>query len=187
MAEGAEHLGTITVNGSVYDIIENTRVEQPSILGTQTFQQYFSIRRDTRNSGIINITEHFEAWELLGLELGKMYEVSFVVEGYQSSGNFNFTELDVLIDDGTGIKTEGSASSEEVLIYPNPNNGDLMIEVNEAIQNTRIRIFDMLGKTVYSLDRLYEKKLQVSDLNQGMYFVHLNSDKVNSINKVLVR
>ncbi len=98
MAAGATLKGTIEANGSIYDIYENTRVNQPSIVGNTTFQQYFSIRRDVRNSGTINISEHFNKWESLGMEMGKIYEVSFVIEGYQSSGSFEVTDLDVIVN-----------------------------------------------------------------------------------------
>lgn len=98
MAKDAVFKGTVEVNGSIYDIYEYTRVNQPSIVGNTTFQQYFSIRRDKRNSGTINITDHFKKWEALGMNLGKLYEVSMVVEGYQSSGDFKFKKLEVLID-----------------------------------------------------------------------------------------
>lgn len=98
MSDGATLKGTISVNGGIYDIYENTRVNQPSIVGNTTFPQYFSIRKDTRNSGTINISEHFNKWESLGMKMGKMHEVSFVVEGYKSNGSFNFSELDVFIE-----------------------------------------------------------------------------------------
>lgn len=98
MDANATLMDSINVNGSIYDIYKNTRVNQPSIEGNTTFQQFFSIRRDTRDSGTINISKHFDKWESLGMEMGKMYEVSFVVEGYQSSGSFEFTELDVYVE-----------------------------------------------------------------------------------------
>lgn len=97
MAPGTEHKGSFEVDGSVYDVYESTRINQPSILGTATFQQYFSIRRDVRNSGTIDITAHFNEWESMGMELGKMNEVAFVVEGYRSKGKFEFTELEVKV------------------------------------------------------------------------------------------
>jgi len=31
------------------------------------------------------------------MEMGKMYEVSFVIEGYQSSGSFEMNALDVIV------------------------------------------------------------------------------------------
>ena len=98
MAEGSVLKDSFEIDGSIYDIYESTRVNQPSIIGNTTFQQYFSIRRDVRNSGSIDISAHFDKWESLGMELGKMNEVAFVVEGYKSNGRFEFTELEVKVE-----------------------------------------------------------------------------------------
>lgn len=97
MADSAQLKGTIFMNGSYYDIYENVRVNQPSINGITTFKQYFSIRRNKQSSGEINISEHFAKWEELGMDMGKMYEVSFVVEGYQNSGKFKFKNLNLFV------------------------------------------------------------------------------------------
>ena len=90
-SKNAEYKGSFKTNGSVYDIYEKTRINKPSIKGKTTFQQYFSIRRDLRNKGTINISQHFNKWETLGMTLGKIHEVSFVVEGYKNSGEFYFS------------------------------------------------------------------------------------------------
>jgi endo-1,4-beta-xylanase len=97
MSPDAKLKGSFEVNGSFYDIYTKTRLDKPSILGITTFQQYFSIRREKRNSGTINISDHFKQWESLGMQMGKLDEVSFVVEGFKSSGSVAFKELDVFI------------------------------------------------------------------------------------------
>ena len=97
MAEGSTLKGTIEIDGSIYDIYQNTRINQPSIVGMTTFEQYFSIRRDVRNSGTIDISGHFDKWSSLGMPMGKLDEVSFVVEGYKSNGTFEFKELEVVV------------------------------------------------------------------------------------------
>jgi endo-1,4-beta-xylanase len=112
MQEGAKSKGSITINGSTYDIYENTRVNQPSISGITTFQQYFSIRRDKRSSGTINISDHFDKWESLGMKLGKLHEVSFVVEGYKSSGSFAFNALDIFVNNTSNGSRDAGATAQ---------------------------------------------------------------------------
>lgn len=91
----AEKMGTMVDRGAAYDIIRVPRINAPSIRGNRDFMQYFSIRQDKRNRGLIDISHHFEHWERLGMKLGMLHEVSMVVEGYKNSGSARFTALEV--------------------------------------------------------------------------------------------
>jgi endo-1,4-beta-xylanase len=90
---GGSVLGSFTMDGAVYNVVKNVRIQKPSIDGTRTFTQYFSIRQTPRRSGTISITEHFKQWESMGLRLGKMYEAKFLVEADGGEGWLEFSYL----------------------------------------------------------------------------------------------
>ena len=105
-------LGTVSVDGGTYDIYKTTRVNQPSIDGNTTFDQYWSVRQNkpsangTKIEGRISVSKHFEAWEKVGLKMGKMYEVALNIEGYQSSGSANVYKNVLTIGKGEGGTTD---------------------------------------------------------------------------------
>lgn len=99
---GVGYKGDIEVDGGIYEVYVNTRIEMPSIQGKKTFEQYYSVRKDKRTSGTITVSDHFKAWEELGLDMsGKMYEVSFCVEGFNSSGSANVYKHVLTVGDTT--------------------------------------------------------------------------------------
>jgi hypothetical protein len=102
--DGAEKKGTVTLNGNTYDIAKTMRYNQPSIEGTKTFPQYWSIRQTSgsRNNttnymkGTIDVSKHFDAWSKSGLDMsGTLYEVSLNIEGYRSNGSANVKSVNV--------------------------------------------------------------------------------------------
>jgi len=91
---GGSEAGSFTVDGATYKIIKNTRTNAPSINGTATFTQYFSIRQTPRKSGTISVTKHFEKWAELSMELGNMYECKFLVEAGGGTGWLELSNLE---------------------------------------------------------------------------------------------
>ena len=114
-----ERKGNVTLNGNTYEIAKTMRYNQPSLDGTSTFPQYWSIRTTSGSAnnqtnymkGTIDVSKHFDAWSQAGLDMsGTLYEVSLNIEGYRSNGSANVKSVTVTTnatDDQMGQQTGG--------------------------------------------------------------------------------
>ena len=80
--------GTAFIDGSEYIVYEKNYIKRLTIKGMQTFKQYWSVRVNMRNSGIVSVSEHFRTWETFEMNLGAMFETALMIisEDKENSG-----------------------------------------------------------------------------------------------------
>lgn len=75
----------------------------------------------------------------------------------------------------------------DFLLYPNPNFGNLTINIKGNESNYSIVILDLLGRIVKEFTISNQlSNLDVSELKTGVYLVKVSSDKMNACKKLII-
>ena len=83
--------GTVYSDGSTYTIFTTIRRGLPTISGSPTLKQYWSVRQNKRSSGSVTMSNHFNAWSTYNMTFGQHNFQIVSTEGYYSSGSANVT------------------------------------------------------------------------------------------------
>jgi hypothetical protein len=91
-----------------------------------------------------------------------------------------------LFDETTGVARSNEANIS-LQIYPNPAKDVIYFKIPEADKNTilRIEIVDASGRLIRQIET-HSRSLDISDLNQGIYYIRTISGSIIYHSKLLI-
>ena len=106
------------------------------------------------------------------------------------------TDFDGRFDHFTPLSITIQISQSEFVVYPNPSNGRISIEISSGFDNDEImiRIFSLDGNLLYSKSVTQEateasRKFQIDvseEIPSGVYIIQLRSEQENQSKKLII-
>lgn len=94
-----------------------------------------------------------------------------------------FTDFDITLD--TPDFNNNDQIKSNVIVYPNPTKNIINIKTHNGEEVTKVKVYDLLGKQVYTSTNNVEHNL--SNLNDGIYIVKVFTDKSNYSSKLVIK
>lgn len=138
--------------------------------------------------------EYFILVDIPGLDTNNTYHKVL------DAANPSYGNLDFFVDSAkinptgiVGIK-EVIINNNRMLVYPNPTNGNINIEISlNQSSLVKIDVMDLFGRIVQNIvpqDRFNDRELKVnstlSGIKPGVYFINVKIDDANRTTKIIV-
>ena len=110
-----------------------------------------------------------------------------------NDGDFinNYVSDDNLYDNNTSLVdyiNNDNLTNKKISIHPNPNNGSFYVSLlNNEDEIIGIRVFDTMGKTIYSNDRFHGGEIVLPNAKQGLYYVVVTLKDKTITEKIIIK
>lgn len=114
-------------------------------------------------------------------------QVEFLNSTVGFTGGFNASATVGGISKYTGtVLPRQTFETEGFAVYPNPINDTFSIQNGNNITVTGLTISDINGRTVKNINvNAIENQINISDLNSGVYFLNITSEKGSATKKII--
>ena len=166
------NLGIDGSNGDIYVGVASSVYQTNPTAQTTTQIEVFKVLADL--STYTNLGQ-VANWTNAGNNVPNDFDVEYILGkchvgyvNFQDSAKVSVKSFDMTssIDNVTTIETN---------IYPNPTTGNITVNCNE--ENVSLQVIDITGRIIYQEKNFINRaQLDLSNSNNGIYFVKLNSD-----------
>ena len=137
------------------------------------FAKEYKIKYYSPYDQVNSIKEETKWGSKITLDFPEMDTLDIVLfEAFLMGGNFKSMSSDSTNEEKRISKEPKDKSNDEVLVYPNPNNGRFIVNINNIEKVNNIEIVDQLGRTVdVRSNFVRENQFSKTKLSPGNYWV----------------
>lgn len=103
-----------------------------------------------------------------------------------NSSDWNTYASDTCSDLGNKTTQENVDSTIKFTAFPNPNNGNFSISVENINTTTLVEIHSIIGQKVYSNTIQNDSQIEINSLSKGIYYVRVSNTVFNKVSKVII-
>jgi hypothetical protein len=139
-------------------------------------------------TSVLALTANATVWndaQIVDLSSYNTFTNVLIAFRYNDQFNWGFS---LGIDDvelhDTDLLSNDDFTNNVITLYPNPTSDKLFLNTNSSIK--LIKVINMLGQEVLSIkDELFDGSIDVSNLQKGTYFLHVETELRNSVTKFI--
>ena len=84
------------------------------------------------------------------------------------------------------------SNADQLKVYPNPSNGEFVLDFNnlEIKGSVTVKVYNAMGQLVFEreyIDIANQESIRLSEVNSGMYMIHIISDQFSIIKKIEIQ
>lgn len=132
------------------------------------------VEAGTNIQGTFNFTIPSETVPTENLATGLNYKIKIVL--FDSNGEFLAGAYPSTQINFTASLSNTDFENNQIFIYPNPSNDFICLKGAENVSISNVSIIDMFGKKVFTSSQLNNNKIDVSNLNSGIYTLSIASE-----------
>lgn len=171
--------------GSGYDLTNDAFEVYAGIAGSGNFGSPLLTINASNHTTSLNFSS-----QSIDLSAFEGQSVQIKVKGIRGASNDFWLDTDnyKIVSDLTTSICKTQNAIDEILIYPNPTNSVLNINLGTINNPTKVELLNMLGaivlkKTIYSTT----SQLNVEDLPKGIYYLKISGSDKNTLRKVVLK
>lgn len=154
-----------------------------SYLTFMKFENNGNLDNSFGNNGIV-ITDLFNSETNSGYEVILQNDGKIIGLGITNEQNTSNKDIALVRLNNQILGVEDIYLSSKVIVFPNPTNQNLNIQLSNNLVGLFITIFNVNGKLLYESN--YTKRVDVSVLKSGTYYVEITTDKGKIVKKLIV-